>query len=186
MDQNAELKERLLNIVEEHLMEYGYHDMSVDAIAATAGISKKTLYVVFRSKEDMTEQVLDRLFERLDREMEKVAALPDPLERFRKGELVVEEIISPIERKALLRRPFFWHRVERLNHQRLDYLMGLFREAQEKGLISSAYRPEILALSYSAGVKALADHNNRVHYSYPFKLAAEQIVDVFLEGLKPR
>ena len=186
MDQNGDLKERLLQIVEEQLIEHGYHDMSVDAIAAAAGISKKTLYVVFRSKQEMAEQVLDRVFERLDLEMDKVKALPDPIERFRRGELVVEEIISPIERKAMLRRPFFWHRIERMNKQRLSYIMDLFREAQAKGLIRSDFSPEILAVGYAAGVKALADHRNRIQYSYSFKAAAEQIVNVFLEGLKPR
>ena len=62
----------------------------------------------------------------------------------------------------------------------------LFREAQEMGLINAEVQPEVIALMYVACLKAIFDPSNRLQYSYSVKTAANDIVNVFLEGLSPR
>jgi hypothetical protein len=69
---------------------------------------------------------------------------------------------------------------------RFQHLTNLFREAQEKNFISTGFRPEIIALMYTASIKALANTENRIQYAYTAKTAHEHAIDVFLEGLKLR
>lgn len=184
-DQLESLREQLLDIVENRLIKRGYRAMSMQGIAAAAGISKKTLYTVFESKEDMALQVVDRVFARLEEEMANISTVPDPLERFRQEELVIVEIVTPIDREDDAKRPVFWRRIERFAKERRQHLTDLFREAQEKGLIRASIRPEIIALMYNAAMKALVDPDNRMRYSYSSRAAAENALEVFLEGLKP-
>jgi AcrR family transcriptional regulator len=48
-----ETRQRLLQAAKEHFEEHGYDDVTVADIAADAGVSVKTLFQHFRSKEDL-------------------------------------------------------------------------------------------------------------------------------------
>lgn len=51
--QRQERQELILRVAADLLAERGYHDMSLDEIAARVGISKGTIYLHFPSKEDL-------------------------------------------------------------------------------------------------------------------------------------
>ena len=58
--QSEKKLKRLMEKSEELFWKYGYNAVSVDQIAAEAGISKMTIYKHFHSKEDLFIQVLER------------------------------------------------------------------------------------------------------------------------------
>lgn len=57
-NQSQKKLDRLMEKAEELFWKYGYHGVSVDRIAAEAGISKMTIYKHFSSKEELFIQVL--------------------------------------------------------------------------------------------------------------------------------
>ena len=60
-DRQREERERLiLEAAEELLAEKGYHEMSIDEIAARVGVSKGTVYLHFPSKEELVLAYLSR------------------------------------------------------------------------------------------------------------------------------
>jgi AcrR family transcriptional regulator len=60
-DRQREERERLiLEAAEELLAEKGYHEMSIDEIAARVGVSKGTVYLHFSSKEELVLAYLGR------------------------------------------------------------------------------------------------------------------------------
>lgn len=60
-DRQREERERLiLDAAEELLAEKGYHEMSIDEIAARVGVSKGTVYLHFPSKEELVLAQLER------------------------------------------------------------------------------------------------------------------------------
>jgi AcrR family transcriptional regulator len=46
-------REHIINTAIELFLKYGYHATGVDRIISEAGVSKKTLYTHFRSKEEL-------------------------------------------------------------------------------------------------------------------------------------
>jgi TetR/AcrR family transcriptional regulator, fatty acid metabolism regulator protein len=58
--QRQEREQLILQAAEESLLERGYHDTSIDDIAARVGISKGTVYLHFPSKEDLVLALFDR------------------------------------------------------------------------------------------------------------------------------
>jgi TetR/AcrR family transcriptional regulator, fatty acid metabolism regulator protein len=58
--QRGERERLILRAAEELLLERGYHEMSIDDIAARVGISKGTVYLHFASKEDLALALLDQ------------------------------------------------------------------------------------------------------------------------------
>jgi AcrR family transcriptional regulator len=66
----------ILEVAQELLVEKGYHDASMDAIAARAGIAKGTLYQHFPHKEDLVLALLEQHVERFARTVDAAAASP--------------------------------------------------------------------------------------------------------------
>lgn len=58
--QRQERERLILQAAEELLLERGYHDTSIDDIAARVGISKGTVYLHFASKDDLVFALLGR------------------------------------------------------------------------------------------------------------------------------
>lgn len=61
--QSEKKKKRLLEKSEELFWKYGYNSVSVDQIAAEAGISKMTIYKHFHSKEDLFIEIMKNSIE---------------------------------------------------------------------------------------------------------------------------
>src|SRR5260370_19576239 len=63
--QRQEREELILQAAEEMLAEKGYHETSMDEIAARVGIAKGTVYLHFPSKEDLVVAIFQRDMEKL-------------------------------------------------------------------------------------------------------------------------
>jgi AcrR family transcriptional regulator len=69
--QRRSLKDRILDHAELRLLEQGYRGMRVDELARDVGISKRTLYELFRTKEDMAGEALTRILATLVVELDR-------------------------------------------------------------------------------------------------------------------
>lgn len=74
--QRHEREELILRAADELLLERGYHDTSIDDIAARVGISKGTVYLHFNSKEDLVCALLGRGIRQLQATMDDILAAP--------------------------------------------------------------------------------------------------------------
>jgi AcrR family transcriptional regulator len=64
----------ILDAVDRLLARYGYRKMTIDDLAREAGIGKGTVYLHFRSKEDVVLSHVDRLVARLIARLRVIAA----------------------------------------------------------------------------------------------------------------
>lgn len=67
------LHDELLDVAFSLFNQYGYRKVTVDDIAQKRGISKRTLYQHFESKEEIVKQVVDRRLHQLDDSIEIIA-----------------------------------------------------------------------------------------------------------------
>jgi AcrR family transcriptional regulator len=67
-------RDRILDAAERLLGRFGYRKMTVDDIAAEAGIGKGTVYLSFPSKEEVVLSTVDRIVDRVCTAMEEAAA----------------------------------------------------------------------------------------------------------------
>ena len=68
------VRKSILDAAERLLGRYGYRKMTVEDIAAEAGIGKGTVYLSFPSKEEVVLGTVDRIVEAVCAEMTRVAA----------------------------------------------------------------------------------------------------------------
>lgn len=67
-------REAILDAVDVLLARYGYRKMTIDDVAAEAGIGKGTIYLHFDSKEELVLSHVDRIVERVVARMAEIAA----------------------------------------------------------------------------------------------------------------
>lgn len=74
--QRKEREDLIVQAAEEVLSERGYHDMSIDEIAARVGIAKGTVYLHFASKEELVFALFEREIDAFVHTLDETAALP--------------------------------------------------------------------------------------------------------------
>lgn len=67
------VKESILDATDRLLARFGYRKMTVEDIAAEAGIGKGTIYLHFSSKEEVVLSHIDRIVERLNSRLTEIA-----------------------------------------------------------------------------------------------------------------
>lgn len=63
--QTKEVREAILDATDQFLARYGYKKMTIDDLAQEVGIGKGSIYLHFKSKEEIALSHIDRIIERL-------------------------------------------------------------------------------------------------------------------------
>ncbi len=196
------LKERLrevragliLDVAEEMLAEKGYHETSMDEIAARTGVAKGTLYQHFPSKEDLVFALFERSLVLFEQAVEQAAGSPltarAKLERIlsyayqeRHGPhaRLFQLLHQNVEiRKGLLEKK------EQLR-SRLERTTGQIRSVLEEGKAEGAFDPAISTDLLLLTFMSLLSLSTREHLLAQEQLSTEELVSqvgtVFFEGI---
>ena len=76
MTKGKKRKQELLDIAYNLFLQKGYENTSVDEIILNAQIAKGTFYYYFKTKEQMLEEVIDRMVEEETKQAEAVLGMP--------------------------------------------------------------------------------------------------------------
>ena len=87
--QREDIRDLILDGVDVLLARYGYRKMTMEDLARQVGIGKGTLYLHFNSKEEVTLSHIDRIVERIVRQLQVIARESSPAEQRIKKMLLV-------------------------------------------------------------------------------------------------
>ncbi len=114
---------RILRVARDQLYAYGYNALTMDALAHELGMSKKTLYVHFASKDEIVAAVIDLVGQTIRRQVEPVFA-QEGLSFARR----LHEIMEIVGAQFGASRPTLGRELERFAPKLYEKLDGLRRK----------------------------------------------------------
>jgi AcrR family transcriptional regulator len=88
----SDLRDAILDAADRLLARFGYRKMTMDDLARETGIAKRTIYLHFRSKEEVALSSIDRVIACLLDHLRAIAAKPSPADA-RLREMLVARIL---------------------------------------------------------------------------------------------
>ena len=140
-----EAKERIALKAEELFMQYGIRSVSMDDIANSLGMSKKTLYQYFADKDELVEAVVDRHINEVQGDCIncRTEAKNAIHEIFLTMEHIMEELnnMNPMLLNDLAK--FHFKAYHRFREYKDKFLLQIIRNNIEWGIKDELYRPDI-------------------------------------------
>ena len=146
---------------EEHILEQsfealtrdGVRSFTVDSLSQNMGMSKKTIYKYFPTKEDLVDKSIGFFHGLIEKKLNKLMATePNPAIQFVKVmEFIMGHISNvSIERPADLKNRFpqVWKRMEAFRLDRRDDFYNILFNAQQQGYVRKDVDISIIATLY--------------------------------------
>ena len=186
--------ELILDVAEEMLAEKGYHDTSMDEIAARAGVAKGTLYQHFPSKEDLVFALFERNLVLFEQAVEQAARAPlmarAKLERIlsyvyqqRRGPHA--RLLQLLYQNMEIRKGLLEKKGQLRDH--MEQVAGRMRTILEEGKAEGAFDPAISTELMLLTFMSLLSLSTREHLLAQEQVLPEELVSqigrVFFEGI---
>ncbi|MEW6275906.1 MAG: TetR/AcrR family transcriptional regulator [Bacillota bacterium] len=182
-----EIKEKILQTMKNLAARKGFSAVTVDELAAACGISKRTLYRYFQSKEEIVEKVLEELMTGIDRRAEEIFTGPaSPPEKLRAMAGAVAEgarFMEPHVFHDLQRRyPHLWEKIDRFRAGRLHRLEQIYREGCCLGYFREV-NFDVLFTAFLASLRAVVTPAFFINHAVSLPQAIETLQEIFLHGI---
>ena len=180
-----ELKERIINVASQSFMAHGIKSVKMDEIAASLGISKRTLYEVFPDKETLLEACIRRKYEENDEFVCGVFATADNV-----MEVVLRLFQWSIEKFHATNRSFFeevkkypkaYQLMSSRRNQDSEETVKFFKEGVRQGFFREDVNFAIAGMLVRNQINLLIDSD--LCDKYPFIEVYESIMFTFLRGI---
>jgi AcrR family transcriptional regulator len=157
-----ELKDRIIQEASTLFFKKGVKSMTMSDIANELGISKRTLYEVFRDKKELIETCVHTHLEKIDREILDLAANSEDvidtlMNMYAKNLRNVQSTSKSVLHDLRKYHSSIYQQIECRQKEGLLAFMPLFNKGIKQGLIREDVNFEILTWLLKAQFKALMD-----------------------------
>ena len=183
-----ELKERIIENASELFFRNGIRSMTMSDIANGLGISKRTLYEVFRDKEELLEECLNYYHAKADREIEQLTRNSDNVidtmmrlyarnffQMLEAGKLLVNDL-----------KKYYSHLYRKIEKKRNDdvcIFIPLFEKGVEQGLIRDDVNFEVMLWLLKIQFDAVLNEHTIPTGKYSAHQFLQAIIRNFLRGI---
>jgi TetR/AcrR family fatty acid metabolism transcriptional regulator len=187
----AEKYQRILDAAVEVIAENGYFNSPVSAIAAKAGVADGTVYLYFKSKDEVLRTAIDttfaRFYDRVAEEFKKISGPEEQLEFIAQVHLESHENRSvAILMQTEMRQSAKF--ISEFSHHHLVKYITVVREVvrhgQKLGIFRTDVSDGIVAHCLFGAIDELLSSAIFTGRSYDAKATAAQVIDVLLNGIR--
>ena len=164
---------------------------TMDDIANQLGMSKKTIYTVFRDKETMFFAMVDYMFDSI-KESERQVLGDESLttvEKIRRVLGVLPEGYKDIDFRQLYllrdKYPKIYKRVEERLESGWETIIGLMEQGMEEGVIKRVDIP-IVKLMLEAAIEQFFQRDILIRNQISYAQALDEVVEILVNGIAVR
>ena len=181
-------KERILFTAQEKFFNQGFSKVTVDEIASDLGMSKKTIYKFFPSKDEMMRAVIHFMMKRVEREVDFIVSSNRPFdEKMTQFLAFIGSIWGrggrqlPVDIKKYA--PDLWKEVETFRREHLlTKVQSMFRQAKDEGVFRPDLNTELFMLMFLHVVDGIMNPTTLSENSFSANEAFRGIFKILFEG----
>lgn len=179
------MRTRIISAYKDLSTTKGFYNVTVDELAAHAGISKRTLYKYFKSKEDIIEAVLDGFMQEIASGFEKIVTtekdfsvmMAEMIKHFSK---TAYPVLNPMVLRDLqIRYPQFWKKIEDFRAEKIKNFISILMSKSNK---AENVDQRILTTAFIASIQAVVNPEFILSNNLTFDNTAKQLVELFAYG----
>ncbi|AGL00434.1 TetR/AcrR family transcriptional regulator [Desulfoscipio gibsoniae] len=180
------MRERIIAALIELSHTRGFYNFTMDELASQAGMSKRTVYRYFSSKEEIIEAVLDQFMALVAGGIERIVnEEKNPADMF--AELIKHftqtggRLINPLVLHDLrVHYPHFWNKIEEFRTKKIQHFIKLVMA--KKGYARDIH-PQLFMAAFLASIQAIINPEFILDHGLTFDGAVGQLVELFTYGL---
>ncbi len=185
-----ELRETILEGTIQAYCEKGLK-FTMDDVAKVLGMSKKTIYTVFRDKESLFLTMVDYMFDSIKESEQRVLADDSlsTIEKLRQMLGVLPDGYKDLDFRQLYllkdKYPTIYKQVERRLETGWETTIGLIEQGMEEGVIRRVQIP-IVKIMLEASLEQFFQRDILIQNQIAYKDALQEVVDILVDGIQTR
>lgn len=190
METDTEIRARILAVAKEEFFKFGPSKVTIDEIAAKLGMSKKTIYKFFDSKDAIVSAVTSTTMDEMKSCCQEVIHNEevDFVDKLRQMMTIVAIQYSKLGRPLIedlqKNAPHIWKQIHEFRQERIHKDFGnLLREGMQKGMFRNDIDEQLILLIYSNAVQTIITPEILMHLPFTAAQVFEAIVKVLYEGI---
>ncbi|MEP0823131.1 MAG: TetR/AcrR family transcriptional regulator [Ignavibacterium sp.] len=182
-------KDRILDSAENKFLTQGFTKVTVDEIAEDLGMSKKTIYKFFPSKEDIMRAIMRMIMKRIERQVTSIVESDRPFDqKFSEFLGMLARLTSRLSKqfqKDIQRHlPELEREMETFRREKVfGKLIPMFQQAKAEGFLREDLNVEIFMLVFTNAVQGIMTPSVLAEHSFSAEEAFRQIFKVLFEGI---
>jgi TetR/AcrR family fatty acid metabolism transcriptional regulator len=186
-------RERILDAAVVEIAGQGYHRTTVSAVARRAGVADGTIYLYFKSKEDILVSIFERAMQRFSEEAERIVqeGAGGPERTLRRVVDLHLSLLGEDRDLAVIFQVEFRHTLhvlELLSRSRIREYLALIARVVDEGKAEGIFKADVDAMFAAKVVFGILDEmaTDWVISRKNFRLAsrADPVSDLLLGGLR--
>lgn len=190
MHEEKEIKERILKQAEQLFLQFGYSKVTMDEIAASLGMSKKTLYKFFPGKEALVKEMITSMKCSIDEHIDYVWSNQE-MDFMDKLKSVMNfigkqttKLHGPLLEDLHKSIPEVWQEIHDFRKENAVKRFSVFiNEGVESGVFRKDLDRQLIVLFYLHAVQGLINPETLSQLPYSANQIFDAIIRIIFEGI---
>lgn len=180
---------RVIAVARRQFLTHGFRSVSMDDLAAELGMSKKTLYVAFPSKDALIEAVLKDKFREVEKDLERVAR-----DQVADVEVALHQLLDCVQRHTTEIQPAFVRDLGRESPELFQFIEqrrrelirrhfgGLFEDGKKTGVIRTDIPTHLIIEILLGAVQGIMNPPKLMELGLTVEHGYSSVIRLILEG----
>jgi AcrR family transcriptional regulator len=183
-----EPKERIISHAEERFLSSGFNKVTLDELSGELGISKKTMYKFFPSKDALLKTIVSAMQRRVEKNIVGIVESDKPiLQKLAEFMLFIGKMAGRFSRAFQLDiqrfAPSVWKELEAFRREKIiKYFGAMIHEAKEEKIFRTDINDQIVFMMFLNSVQTIVNPEVLSQHSFSPKEAMYTIFHVIFEG----
>jgi len=183
-----EPKERIITHAEERFLSSGFNKVTLDELSSELGISKKTMYKFFPSKDELLKTIIRALQRRVEKKVISIVESEKPItQKLAEFMLFIGKIAGRLSRAFQLDvqrfAPAVWKELEAFRREKITkYFGAMIQQAKKEGIFRSDVNEQVVFMMFLNSVQSIVNPEVLSQHSFSPKEAMYTIFHVIFEG----